>query len=286
MSGGLSVVVPAYNEEDCIGDCLSRLLDQGPAVEQIVVVDNNSTDRTAEIVRDLAATDPRIVLITETRQGATFARGAGFDRADRDVIGRVDADTVVGDGWARALYDFLSGPAGADFDLVSTPVEFRMPGRGLQAALNRWDDPFDRYRDKPQSIDYALGCSMAIRRSAWQRIRPRVALRRDVFEDVDIALCIIDTGGRCALLRSVVAEVSGRRFYTGVASYWAYAANFARTYWLHRRRAKGVLLYLVLPLSVAGHALRLALLRGYGDDGDRFSPRRILRRGTEDRILP
>ncbi|WP_344998381.1 glycosyltransferase family 2 protein [Tsukamurella soli] len=283
--GGVSVVVPAYNEEDCIEDCILRLLGQGECVREIIVVDNNSADKTAEIVRRLVAADPRVVLIAESRQGAAFARSTGFDQARCDIIARVDADSVVGPGWAGALAGFLEGDVGAEFDLVSTPVEFRMPGRRFQAALNRWDDPFNKYRDRPQSIDYALGCSMAMRRSAWLRIRSLVNMRRDIFDDIDMALCVIDTGGSCALLRSVVVEVSGRRFYNGVARYAAYAAWMPRTYRLHRRWRKSALLYAGLPVSIAFHAARLVYLRRVGAAGD-FALRDPLDRAEAERVRP
>lgn len=264
----LTVVVPAYNEDEVIEECLERLLAEGSEIDEIIVVDNNSTDRTAALVEATAASNPVVKLIRETRQGLVWARNAGLDAATSSVIARIDADTVIAPGWAHRIRTFFDTDDGRTFDVVSTLGEFRgLPGRRFQSALNRWNDPLGRNENRPQRVSYCFGPSMAFRSETWRRIRPRVAMRRDVFEDVDIALCIQDSGGQCALIRDVVVEVSPRRFYTGVRSYATYAAYLPRTFWLHQRRATAAWLAAALPLTVGFHAVRLAILRGTGDGG-------------------
>ena len=108
----LSVVVPAFDEEDTIAACLERLTAQADCIAEIVDVDNNSTDRTAEIVRDLARRHPTIRLLHEAEQGLVFARNAGMDAATGDLIARIDSDTMVGDDWSRTIVDFFT----ADID--------------------------------------------------------------------------------------------------------------------------------------------------------------------------
>ncbi len=104
----ISVVIPCYNEEQGVRDVLGRL----PAVvDEVVVVDNNCTDRTAEVARGLGA-----VVVTEKRPGYGAAYKAGLGAATRDVIVTLDGDgayppeeiprlvdTLVDRGW-----DFLS----------------------------------------------------------------------------------------------------------------------------------------------------------------------------------
>ncbi|GAA1087497.1 glycosyltransferase family 2 protein [Tsukamurella strandjordii] len=282
-----AVVIPAYNEDEIIGECLRRLLDEGDDIDEIIVVDNNSSDRTADIVRDVAAAHPSVRMVSEPRQGLVYARNTGLDAATSAVIARIDADTVVAPGWARRLRTFFDTPDGQRFDVVSTLGEFRgLPGRRFQAALNKWNDPFGRNTGRAQSVSYCFGPSMAFRAETWRRIRTRVAMRRDVFEDVDIALCVEETGGRCALIRDVIVEVSPRRFYTGVASYSAYAAYLPRTFWLHGRRSTALWLTAALPLTIGFHAGRLAVLRGIGEPGDGFSIRGMFRAAGPERVRP
>lgn len=282
-----AVVIPAYNEGEIIEECLERLLAEGDDIDEIIVVDNNSADRTADIVRDVARDHPSVRLISERQQGLVYARNTGLDAATSEVIARIDADTVVAPGWAGRLRRFFDTDDGRDFDVVSTLGEFRgLPGRGFQAALNRWNDPLGRNIGRAQDVSYCFGPSMAFRATTWQRIRTRVAMRRDVFEDVDIALCVQETGGRCALIRDVVVEVSPRRFYTGVVSYSVYAAFLPRTFWLHGRRGTALWLTAALPLTIGFHAARLAVLRGIGEPGDGFSARAMFHSAGPERERP
>lgn len=281
----LTVVVPAYNEDEVIEECLERLFAEGSEIDEIIVVDNNSTDRTVALVEAAAAANPVVKLIRETRQGLVWARNAGLDAATSSVIARIDADTVVAPGWARRLRTFFDSDDGRGFDVVSTLGEFRgLPGRRFQSALNKWNDPFGRNEKRAQRVSYCFGPSMAFRAETWRRIRPHVTMRRDVFEDVDIALCVQDSGGECALIRDVVVEVSPRRFYTGVGSYATYAAYLPRTFWIHGRRGTATWLTAALPLTVGFHAARLAVLRGTSDGG--FALRNVFRSTGTERERP
>ena len=87
----LSIVVPARNEERYIGPCLSALLQQQEDILEIIVVDNNSTDNTVQIVEAVAAGNPIVRLVTEKRPGVAFARNA----AERQFAGARDMTQSV-----------------------------------------------------------------------------------------------------------------------------------------------------------------------------------------------
>ncbi len=80
----VTVVIPCLNEEDGIGKVLS---DVPSFVDEIIVVDNGSTDQTAQIARDMSAT-----VITETHRGYGRAYMSGFSRATGDIIVTLDGD--------------------------------------------------------------------------------------------------------------------------------------------------------------------------------------------------
>src|SRR5688500_17107775 len=90
-----SVVIPVYNEADSLDLCLSAIAAQTTQPFEVIVVDNNSTDTTAEI----AASYPFVRLVYESRQGVVHARNTGFNLAQGDIIARIDADTVIESGW-------------------------------------------------------------------------------------------------------------------------------------------------------------------------------------------
>jgi glycosyltransferase involved in cell wall biosynthesis len=100
----VSVVVPAYNEEELLGRCLLSLQRQTfPRSDyEIIVVDNASTDRT----RHIAELHADRVLV-EPRKGLLFARQTGFEAARGAIILRTDADAVAPSDWIQRAYTTL-----------------------------------------------------------------------------------------------------------------------------------------------------------------------------------
>ncbi|MFI9251831.1 glycosyltransferase [Streptomyces sp. NPDC053069] len=107
MSAPLWVVVPAYNEEAGIGATLAALAAQTDTGFTLVVVDNASTDATAEVVRRFAAAAPFPVhLIEEEEPGAGAAADTGFRYAigqGAALLARTDADCVPAADWIAAV---------------------------------------------------------------------------------------------------------------------------------------------------------------------------------------
>lgn len=99
----ISVVVPFFNAERYIEGCISRLLDQDYPGEcyEIIMVDNNSTDDSAEIVRRY----PEIVLLSAAKQGAYAARNVGLARARNDIVAFTDPDCAAARDWLGTIED-------------------------------------------------------------------------------------------------------------------------------------------------------------------------------------
>jgi len=97
----ISIIIPAYNEEKLIGLCLSSLEKQDFNREnyEIIVVDNGSTDDTAQIVKDF-----NVKLIYEPKKGVVFATKKGFLEAKGKIIATTDADTIVPPDWLSSIY--------------------------------------------------------------------------------------------------------------------------------------------------------------------------------------
>ncbi len=114
----LSFVIPAYNEENYIQHCIEAILRDvraGKYDVEIIVVNNASTDRTAEVVSRYAEAK----LVYEPVKGLTAARKAGYLASSGELIANVDADTKLPAGWiGKVLQEFsqnddlvaLSGP--------------------------------------------------------------------------------------------------------------------------------------------------------------------------------
>jgi len=92
-AGKLSVLIPVYNEEATIGMILDRVLALGPIVKECVVVDDGSKDRTAEIIRQRAANEPRIRFFPMPKnQGKTAAIRMALRQASGEILIVQDAD--------------------------------------------------------------------------------------------------------------------------------------------------------------------------------------------------
>ncbi len=103
----VSVIIPAYNEEGTISDCLDSLVKQKTSLEfEVIVVNNNSTDKTVERVNQYK---DRLSLriIDQPIKGRGAARKKGFDDAKGEIIFSTDADTVVPSNWIGEFTNVL-----------------------------------------------------------------------------------------------------------------------------------------------------------------------------------
>ena len=103
----VTVLVPARNEESSIEAALDSIARQTYSRLQVVVVDDGSTDRTAEIVRSRMSDDPRIELVTSRRAGIPAALNQGLDVARGTWLVRVDAHATVAPSYVSRLVGHL-----------------------------------------------------------------------------------------------------------------------------------------------------------------------------------
>lgn len=100
----VSVLVPVYNVERYLGECLDGILAQTLKDIEVICVDDGSTDGSAAILERYAAADGRVVVIRKSNGGLPSARNAGLDAATGEYVGFVDADDRVDAGMFERLY--------------------------------------------------------------------------------------------------------------------------------------------------------------------------------------
>ena len=101
----VSVIVPAYNVEGYINDCLESLVNQTLKEIEIIVVNDGSTDRTSEIISKFSAKDSRMKIINQENQGLSAARNNGMQQATGEYIGFVDSDDYIDLDFYEKLYE-------------------------------------------------------------------------------------------------------------------------------------------------------------------------------------
>jgi len=115
----ISVVIPAYNEEENISKLLNALLMQTRIPDEVIVVDDGSNDGTVEIVK----THSGVKLIEGPHEGVNAARHKGTLKATSDIVLQTDADCIPPRDW---IEEVVSGFE-ADKELIGlTMVEFGM----------------------------------------------------------------------------------------------------------------------------------------------------------------
>ncbi len=129
----ISVVVPFYNNEDLLGDCLASIAAQTFADLEVIMVDDGSSDGSAAVATAMAAADPRFKLVQVPNGGPGYARNRGIERATGTFLAFVDADDALpSHAYERMLHALET--SGSDF--VSGNVQRLGPMGVTQSALH------------------------------------------------------------------------------------------------------------------------------------------------------
>jgi glycosyltransferase involved in cell wall biosynthesis len=266
----VSIVIPAYNEERTIRACVVAAIEQTVPADEIIVVNNRSTDATAKMLKALKTEFPdaplRVVDQNEV-QGITATRNAGFDAATSEVIGRIDADSILEPEWVAEVKNIFSDPTvGA---ATGPMIYYDMPLRRFGA---RADDSMRRALLKlTKEYHFVFGSNMAIRASAWRDIRDHVCNDADVemHEDLDLGIHLFDRGHSIVYGPKMVSGMSARRLDANPKDYLRYVMRWEKTYDHHKifnpaLRAPMVVFSAIYPL---GKLMRQQHLKSMEKDG-------------------
>ena len=90
----VSVIIPAYNTENFIGITLESVLSQTYKNIEVLVVDDGSQDRTSDIVKSIAQSDCRVILLQQSNVGVAAARNLAIKKSRGEYIAPIDADDI------------------------------------------------------------------------------------------------------------------------------------------------------------------------------------------------
>ena len=263
----VSIVIPVYNEADQLGACLQAIAAQTVQPHEVIVVDNNSTDETARVARQFDF----VTLLHEAKQGVLHARTTGFNAARGDIIARIDADSLLPADWVASVQTVF---ADTQIDAASGAALYY---NVAAARLFNTIDLFFRRRLARQLKDrvYLWGANMALRRSAWQRIKPSLCNRGGMHEDYDIAIHLQELGGTVVFDERMQAAVSSRRIDVNYRDFMRYVLVCPDTYAQHGVRSRWHM-YEVITVCAIGYLPARLLHRGYDPALDRFTWSRLM----------
>lgn len=107
MNKKVSVIVPAYNVEEYIENCIISIIQQTYTNIEIIIIDDGSTDSTGKICDRLAKADKRINVIHQKNQGLSQARNNGIKLASGEYISLIDGDDFVKKDFLRNMADAM-----------------------------------------------------------------------------------------------------------------------------------------------------------------------------------
>jgi len=221
----ISVVIPAYNEEKYIRNCLESIMKQTVQPFEIIVVDNNSTDNTVK----LAQSFKKVRVLHEPKQGIIPTRNTGFNAAKGDIIARTDADTIVPKNWIEHIQNLFITKG---IDAVSGPsFYYDVP---IKSHL------FVAFFFSISKLFFGhpilLGPNTALKSDVWQAVKNTICLDDHVVhEDLDLSIHIAQLGKKIFYDRSLIVKCSARRIIHKPKSFFIeYTFRYIRMLLSHR----------------------------------------------------
>lgn len=221
----ISVVIPAYNEEDWIELPLKSLANQNfEGKYEIVVVDNASTDDTSKIAKDFG-----VKVVEESQKGYTRACQTGFDAAKYPIIAVTDADTIVSQNWLKVISNTFSQPKVIG---AYGPITFHDANGYLNWLAKYGFTAFLRINSilgKP----HFDGFNMAVSKEAFKEVGG-FNLSMKSASDVDLSQRL-KNHGKIVYNKDMTVKTSARRLEDwGLKFFLHHAINYFNVVWLRR----------------------------------------------------
>ena len=181
----ISVIVPTFNEEENIAQCLVSLSHQSvPRSEyEIIVVDGGSKDATCEIARKYADK-----VFTQTSKKVGGARNDGVKAAKGEIIATTDADCILPPDWLKRIAQDFADPAIVQVYGPVYPIE-----EGIRNQFSLFlANTFSRLGYFSRTFYYTLGCNTAFRKDAFEKAGMYRCI--DAGDDLEIAMRLKDFG--------------------------------------------------------------------------------------------
>ena len=199
MSGGVylkfSVVIPTYNEEKCIGECLTSIQNGSVLPDEIIVSDGLSTDKTVEIASKYGAK-----IVINQRRHAAGGRNAGIRASKGDVVVFIDADCIADVDWLKEIKFAFENE---DIDGLGTFIEPAFPANiyeefwgtlSLQLLMTYGDEPY--YVTHKTLNEAFITASCAYKRRLLYELKGFSNYFGNNAEDIDLCWRAIDVGAK------------------------------------------------------------------------------------------
>ena len=202
----ISVILPYFNVQQTLVRCIQSILKQTFEDFELILVDNNSTDDSAQIAGSFSKTDHRIKLVSESRQGVAFASNRGFQLAQGRFLARMDADDEMRPNRLEVQLAHLQSDE--QVDLIGGQVAYQGPeeNTGFRHYVdwsNRLLSPDDLFMNRFVELPM-VNPTFMFRRSSW--VKYGSYRDGDFPEDYELFLRWMDQGARVSKVPEVVLD--------------------------------------------------------------------------------
>ena len=208
----ISVIIPAYNEQEYIGACLQSLVWQDTKRPfEVILVDNNSTDNTKKIAQSFK-NKLTIRIITEKIQGRGMARWRGFEEAQGDFLFSSDADTIFPKEWIETFMRYFNNKnivaVTSLCDIDDPSLSNRVLFKFVQVVANEGHRIFLGHY-------WLSGFSYAIRKDIYVKAG-KIDKTLNALDDLDLGRRV-KKFGKIKFVRNMPVLTSNRRYKKGVS---------------------------------------------------------------------
>jgi glucosyl-dolichyl phosphate glucuronosyltransferase len=173
----VSVVVGTYNRSHLLGGALEHLIKQqskGLRYE-VIVVDNNSTDDTREVVNAFVGSEPQVRYVFESRQGISYARNTGIDHSRSPIIAFTDDDIRVSSNWITTIKETLDAHPEIGF-MGGKVLPVWPAARPEWLTSQHWmplgiqDHGDNEFYLEPNKVTGVVGANLVVRRELFEQV--------------------------------------------------------------------------------------------------------------------
>ncbi len=205
----ISVIIPAYNVENYLDECIKSVVSQTYQNLEIILVDDGSPDRCGEMCDNWATKDSRIKVIHKQNQGLGYARNSGIDIATGDYIAFIDSDDYIDTNMYETL---ISKAIDTDSDIVYCGFNKELSDGSFKDVI---DFNEERIFEKDELINLSLAyiynknniSSSKLTMSVWHSIYKRSVIntqfyseRKIVSEDLHFQISAIHNSNRICFI--------------------------------------------------------------------------------------
>lgn len=180
----ISVIIPVYNTERWLPECLDSLLAQKESDWEGILVDDGSTDSSADICRRYCAADPRFRLTSKKNSGLSAARNTGIEQARGEYITFIDSDDTVLPDYLSTLVDNLKKH---DAEIASIGIDTLSGDSGKPLKILTSEEAVEGMFYQTSTLTTSA-CGKLFRKELWNEEHFRPGL---TYEDLDIIYHII-----------------------------------------------------------------------------------------------